>query len=83
MTNDSSPEKSGGGHCNSFNYCLVAKLLVAVPVLPLIAIVAASYFTHPLVQLVAALLAVSLTIYAARLFDRLPIFSKPVVTRKK
>jgi len=57
---------------NEFNYCKWAKLLVAIPALPLIAILATIPFSNPITQGVAAVAAVCLTLAAAVWLDRVP-----------
>ncbi len=61
---------------SSFNFCFWAKLLVAIPALPLIGLIAASFFTQPLWQLGAAALAVGAAVGAAVAIDRIPALAK-------
>jgi len=79
------PQKSATstGSCISrLNYCFWAKLLVAIPALPLVALLAARQFSNPLLQIVAAAVAIFVVIYAARKIDKLPIFSGMIIKRK-
>jgi hypothetical protein len=64
------------------NYCFWAKLLIAIPVLPLIAVMAARLFSNPVMQVVAAVVAVSAVLYLARKIDKLPMLSGMVIKRK-
>lgn len=65
-----------------FNYCLWAKGLVAIPALPLVAILAAWQFTAAAAQIAAAAVAVAAVICAAIWIDRLPCFLGKIVRRK-
>lgn len=67
------PEKN---LCPAFNFCFWAKLMVAIPALPVIAWIAAAFFIDPMAKLLAAAGAVGLTLYLARWIDRLPMFSR-------
>ena len=57
-------EKPSGG----FDFCFWAKLLVAIPVLPLVATLAAMRFTTPMSQALAAVAAV-----IALKIDKMPL----------
>lgn len=74
MTQDT--QKSG------FDYCFWAKLMVAIPTLPLAALVAASYFEDEMSRGVAAVLAVVAIVALSRWLDRLPIFQKKIQFKK-
>ncbi len=77
---DASSQKSS---CvSAMNYCFWAKLLIAIPVLPLIAVMAARLFSNPVMQVVAAVVAVSAVLYLARKIDKLPMLSGMVIKRK-
>ncbi len=68
--------------CKSgFNYCFWAKLIVAIPALPLAAIIAASFFTSPAMQFAAGAGAVALLVYAAIKIDQMPCLLRKVVER--
>ena len=69
-------EKSCG--CN-FNYCLVAKLIVAIPALPASAYIASLLFTDPIMKVVAAVATVLFLVWAAIKVDRMPLFKKKIV----
>ncbi len=68
--------KTSCGNCKGFNYCFWAKLLVAIPAIPLVAFIAASLFIHPLLQILAAAVAVFGVVWAAVVIDRMPAFSR-------
>lgn len=69
-------EKSG------FDYCFWAKLMVAIPTLPMAALIAASYFEDEMSRGVAAVLAVIGIVALSRWVDRLPIFQKKIQLKK-
>ncbi len=70
------------GHSKEFDYCFWAKLLVAVPLLPFVATVAASYFESSVLQVFAAAAAVVAVVWVSRWIDRIPALSKPIHLRK-
>jgi hypothetical protein len=76
------PEKDCGTF-GKINYCFWAKLLVAIPALPCIALIAAAFFTDPLAQQTAAVAAIIGTVCLAVWIDRLPALQKKVVNRKQ
>ena len=61
---------------SGFNFCFWAKLLVAIPALPLLGVNAASFFDNPDFQAVAAVVAIGLAVTAAVWLDRLPVLQK-------
>ena len=63
------------------NYCFWAKLIVAIPALPLIAIAAASPFGDIVSQIIAAAVAIAATIWLAIQIDRMPCLLKKVVNK--
>ena len=65
-----------------FDYCFWAKVLVAIPVLPTIAIAAASQFESEMSQGVAAVVAVIAVIALSRWLDRMPLFNKKINLKK-
>ena len=79
-------EKNKEEHCCSksqgFNYCFWAKLLVAIPALPLLAVVVGLQFTNPSIQLAAAIGSVVFAVWLAIKVDRMKIFSGMVVKKK-
>jgi hypothetical protein len=60
----------------AFNYYKWAKLLVAIPALPLIAMIAASFFATPLTQGIAGITAIAVTLAIAVWLDRIPLLQK-------
>ncbi len=74
-----SPKKSCG--C-SFNYCLVSKLIVAIPALPIVAMIAEMPFHNPILQVFAGSGAVIATVYLAIKIDEIPALQKKIVKRK-
>ncbi|MFO0389290.1 MAG: hypothetical protein ACK502_06180 [Alphaproteobacteria bacterium] len=70
------------GASEGFDYCFWAKVCVAIPVFPMVAIAAASQFDTPMSQSVAAVLAVFTTIALSRWFDRIPAFQKKINFKK-
>ncbi len=79
MTEGTDKAKTG---CKNFNYCFWAKLLVAIPAIPLLAVLAAAQFSHPLMQVLAAGAAAGLGVYFAVQIDRMPCFAGKVVKKK-
>jgi hypothetical protein len=81
MTN---PEKpcSMSGCLGKIDFCFWAKLLVAIPALPLIALIAASFFEDGQVQSIAGILAVIGAVLLARKIDRIPALQKKVMKPK-
>ncbi len=67
---------------NGFNYCAVAKTIVAIPAIPLVAVIAASFFTSVVLQIVAGAAAVAALIYAAIKIDQMPCLLRKVVSKK-
>lgn len=68
---------------NGFNYCKWAKTIVAIPTLPIVALIAASFFSRPLVQAIAGLLAVIITIKGAIWLDNIQILQKKICKSKE
>jgi hypothetical protein len=75
------PEKKACGH--SFNYCLVSKLIVAVPALPITAYMASMLFDNATMKFIAAITAVALAVYAAIKIDQIPALQKKIVNKTK
>jgi len=75
-------EKSKVCGSGGFNYCKFAKSLVAIPALPIIAWIAASFFQNTAMQFIAALGAVATAIYGAIWLDRIPLLTKKIRTMK-
>lgn len=65
-----------------FNYCFWAKLIVAIPAIPLVAAIAASFFTDTAMQVVAGGIAVTALIWLAIKIDKMPCLLRKVVDRK-
>jgi hypothetical protein len=65
-----------------FNYCKWAKIVVAIPALPLVAIIAASFFTSTLAKVVAAAVACGGGVYLLEKMDEMPMFAKKIVKEK-
>ncbi len=63
---------------SGFNYCKWAKILVAIPAFPLIALSAASFFTTTPCRVVAGLGAVVLAYALAVWLDRVPLLMRKV-----
>ena len=68
--------------CKGFNYCLVAKIVVAIPAIPMIAAVAASFFSDPVWQFTMAAYSGALVILIAQKIDRMQAFARLVFPRK-
>ena len=83
MINEKTPVTESGKPGKEFDYCFWSKLLVAVPAIPLIALMAASFFSNMLVQSMAAGLAVGSVIYLAIKIDRIPCLATKVVKHKE
>jgi hypothetical protein len=70
------PATAEGAVCSTgFNYCFWAKLLVAIPALPLIAIMSASFFHDSTTRGFVAVIAVIAAVWAAIKIDTMPCFS--------
>ena len=63
---------------SGFNYCKWAKTLVAIPAFPLIALIAASFFTTTPCQVIAGVSAMVLAYSLALWLDRLPVLMRKV-----
>jgi uncharacterized sodium:solute symporter family permease YidK len=74
-TNTSHPKKE-------FNYCFWAKLLVAIPAIPLVAMIAASFFSGMVMQIAAGITAIALMIYAAIKIDQVPCLLRKVMPKE-
>lgn len=73
MATDTFPGAPGGAsHKKEFNYCFWAHIAVAIPALPLLALLAASPFTGLADQLLAALIACTAAIAAAVMVEHVP-----------
>ncbi len=68
--------------CRRFDFCFWAKLLVAIPAVPIIACSAAMLFDDLLLQSVTLVLTGYATILAAMKIDRLPRLSRRIYRRK-
>ncbi len=55
-----------------FDYCFWSKLLVAIVLFPLVAYIAASFFTSVAMKFLFALLALGAIVYAAIKIDQIP-----------
>jgi len=71
------------GSCAGFNYCLVAKAIVAVAAIPMIGAVAASFFSEPVWQFTVATYTGAAVVLIAQKIDRIPALTRMVVRRKK
>lgn len=65
-----------------FNFCFWAKLLVAIPAIPLVAIIAASLFSNAVMQVVAAVVAVGALVLVAIKIDQMPCLLRKVMPRE-
>lgn len=54
----------------NFNYCFWAKLIVAIPALPLLGVLAASLVNHPYAKIAAAISAMALALALALWLDK-------------
>ena len=73
---------SNGAPCSKgFNYCFWAKLIVAIPALPLLAVVVGSLFTNPAMQYGAGIGSAVFAVWLAIKVDRMKIFSGMVVKK--
>ncbi len=70
------------GEKAGFDYCFWAKLLVAIPVLPIIALAAADRFEGDTARGLAATFTVIAIVLLSRWFDSLPAFRKKIKLRK-
>lgn len=73
---DNATSCSMGKQCSGINYCFWAKLLVALPAVPLLGAVAASFFTAPAWQFAAASYAGAGAVWIASEIDRIPALRK-------
>jgi hypothetical protein len=72
MTTPTTPEPK------DFNYCFWAKLIVAIPAIPLIALMAAAPFSDMTMQVIAAGAAIAASIWLAIKIDRMPCLLRKV-----
>jgi uncharacterized membrane protein len=73
---------TGEKSCGScFNFCLVAKIIVGIPAIGLIAALVASQFVAPWQQLLSAAATVFVMVYLAIKIDQIPALSKKIITR--
>ncbi len=77
---EQAPKKACG---RSFNYCLISKIIVAIPALPITAYLASMPFDNGLTKLAASLGAVALLIYAAIKVDQIPALQKKIVNKNQ
>ena len=61
-----------------FNYCFWAKLIVAIPAIPLIALIAATPFQDPVVQAISAVVSIVASLWLAFKIDRVPCLLRKV-----
>lgn len=83
MAEQAPPASCAHAHCGGFNYCLVAKTIVALAAIPLIGALAASLFTATEWQFTAATYSGALVVLIAQRIDRMKAFSAMVVKRKR
>ncbi|MFM9889864.1 MAG: hypothetical protein ACKVOE_04350 [Rickettsiales bacterium] len=69
--------------CGKFNYCLVAKTIVAIAAIPMIGAVVAGFFTNPAWQFTMATYSGALVVLVAQRIDRMKAFSAMVVKKKR
>jgi hypothetical protein len=74
-------KKKACGH--SFNYCLVSKLIIAVPALPITAYMASMLFEDAAMKFVAAIASVVFVVYAAIKIDQIPALQKKIINKTK
>lgn len=67
----------------SFNFCFWAKLLVAIPAMPIIAMICAMPFSDGLSKIVAAVAGCGLAVYVAMWIDRQPALSRKVFPKRE
>ena len=78
MTTETSSTSCPVSHGGEFNYCFWAKLLVAIPALPLLAFWAASFAKSETVQYGAAAAAILAALLLARWLDKLPALARKI-----
>lgn len=59
-----------------FNYCKVAKICIAIPALPLVGVIGASFFNEPWSQMTAGAASIIAAIAIALVIDRIPVLRK-------
>ena len=64
------------GMCSGFNYCFWAKMIVAIPAVPLIGVTVASFFSEPAWQFTMASYSGAVVVILAQYIDRMPLFSR-------
>lgn len=67
---------------HKMDFCFWAKLLIAIPTLPLVAILAAGLFEDGTNQSLAAVIAVIGVVLLARWIDRIPALQKKIIEKK-
>ncbi|MGE0755320.1 MAG: hypothetical protein AB7L92_09220 [Alphaproteobacteria bacterium] len=65
----------------TINYCFWAKLLVAIPLYPIVAVTAALQFHDAVSQSIAAVVAVIVVTLIARWIDNIPALNKKVISK--
>lgn len=59
-----------------FNYCFWAKLLVAIPAIPLLGVIVSTFFTDPDWKLTAVAYSGALAVILANRIDRIPYLQR-------
>ena len=67
---------SASGACKGFNYCFWAKMIVAIPAIPLIGVTVASFYEDPSWQFTMASYSGAVVVIIAQYLDRMPALSK-------
>ena len=80
MTTETPSASCPVAHGGRFNYCFWAKLLVAIPALPLLAFWAASFVKDETAQYAVAAAAILAALLLARWLDRLPALARKIRT---
>ena len=67
---------SAKSSCGGFNYCFWAKVIIAIPAIPLIGAVVASFYTDPSWQFTMASYSGAVVVILSQYIDRLPALSQ-------
>ena len=67
---------SAKGACSGFNYCFWAKVIIAIPAIPLIGVTIASHFSEPAWQFTMASYSGAVVVILSQYIDHIPALSR-------
>ena len=77
MTEETQAPKASS-RLSTFNYCFWAKLLVAIPTLPIIVSITTAFVENSVAKTAIAALTVFILVYSAIKIDEIPMFAKKI-----